>query len=117
MNHHVLNLQNKAIQTFVLGAALAIGAIGMAANSHAASAAKTEVSPAMSLFDTNHDGSVSPKEASAQGMPAQTFKEADANHDGKLSPEELANAMATSTPSTEPSTDAPTKPSTGTPKY
>lgn len=97
MNHSVINLQNKAIQAFVLGTALVVGAIGI---SHAAPASKSEVSPVVSLFDTNHDGSVSPKEASAQGMPAQVFKEADASHDGKLSPEELANAMATSTPST-----------------
>ncbi|BBP05059.1 hypothetical protein TPL01_18670 [Sulfuriferula plumbiphila] len=102
MNYCVVNLQNKAIQACVLGAALAVGAIG---TSHAAPASKSEVAPAMSLFDTNHDGSVSPKEASAQGMTAQVFKEADANHDGKLSPQELANAMTTSAPST------------GTPKY
>ncbi len=110
MSYPALNLQNKAIQAFALGAALVVAGIVV---SHAAPAQKTEVSPAMSLFDTNHDGSVSPKEASAQGMPAQVFKEADANHDGKLSPEELANAMATSAPSA----DAPTMPSPGTPKY
>lgn len=109
MSYPALNLQNKAIQAFALGAALVVAGIVV---SHAAPAQKTEVSPAMSLFDTNHDGSVSPKEASAQGMPAQVFKEADANHDGKLSPEELANAMATSAPPA----DAPTMPSPGTPK-
>ena len=114
MSYSTLNLPIKVIQAFALGAALV--AAGMGA-SHAASSQKTdqktEVSPAMSLFDTNHDSSVSPKEASAQGMPAQVFKEADANHDGKLSPEELANAIATSTPSA----DAPTMPSPATPKY
>lgn len=105
MNYSVLNWQNTAIQAFLLGAALVVGVMGMTGISHAAPASKSEVSPVMSLFDTNHDGSVSPEEASAQGMPAPVFKEADANHDGKLSPEELANAMATSAPST------------GTPKY
>ncbi|HUW29848.1 MAG TPA: EF-hand domain-containing protein [Sulfuriferula sp.] len=115
MNYSVLNLQYryKAIPAFVLGTALAVGAIGVTGISHAAPTSKSEVSPIMSLFDTNHDGSVSPKEASAQGMPAQVFKEADASHDGKLSPEELANAMATSAPAA----DAPVSPSTGTPKY
>ncbi|WP_413438849.1 hypothetical protein ACFDAU_04665 [Sulfuriferula sp. GW1] len=111
MSYRALNLQNKAVQAFALGTALVV--FGMA-HSHAAPASKTEVSPAMSLFDTNHDSFVSPKEASAQGMPAQVFKEADANHDGKLSPDELANAMATAS---VPSADAPTMPSPGTPKY
>ena len=110
MSYSALNLQNKLIQAVALGAALVVAGMGA---SHAASGQKTEVSPAMSLFDTNHDGSVSPKEASAQGMPTQVYKQADTNHDGKLSPEELANAMATSTPSA----DAPTMPSPATPKY
>lgn len=111
MSNVALICHRKTIQAGLLGAALIVGGIGM---SHAATTPKTDVSPAMALLDTNHDGSVSSKEAAKQGMPAQNFKQADANHDGKLSPEELANAMATNAPSA----DAPTMPPTGTtPKY
>ncbi|MHB1173947.1 MAG: EF-hand domain-containing protein [Sulfuriferula sp.] len=111
MSNAALICRNKTVQTFLLGTALVICGAGIG---HAATAPKTNVSPAMALFDTNHDGSVSSREAAAQGMPAQDFKKADANHDGKLSPEELANAMATDAPSA----DAPTMPPSGTtPKY
>lgn len=111
MSNVAVICRNKTVQTFMLGTALVICGAGLG---HAATTPKTNVSPAMALFDTNHDGSVSSKEAAAQGMPAQVFKKADTNHDGKLSPEELANAMATDAPTA----DAPTKPSTATPpKY
>lgn len=95
MNYSLFSGQAKAIQTFVLATALALGAVGV---THAASTPETDASPAS--FDANNDGSVSPEEAAAQGMPAQVFKAADANKDGKLSPDELSSAMSTSAPST-----------------
>lgn len=105
MNYSVFSGQAKAMQTFVLATALALGTVGV---THAESTPKTDASTSSSAsFDANNDGSVSSEEATAQGMPAQVFKDADANRDGKLSPDELSSAMSTS---------APSAPSTGEPK-
>lgn len=100
MNYSVFSGQAKAMQTFVLATALALGTVGV---THAESTPKTDASTSTSAsasFDANSDGSVSSEEATAQGMPAQVFKDADANGDGKLSPDELSSAMSTSAPST-----------------
>ncbi len=47
-----------------------------------------------SALDTNQDGFVDQKEASASPAVSKVFSTADANKDGRLSPEEYAKAFS-----------------------
>ncbi|SOD40848.1 EF hand [Nitrosovibrio sp. Nv4] len=50
------------------------------------------VAPPWELYDADEDGYISPEEAAAQGMPAQTYKGLDIDRDGRLNQDEFSKA-------------------------
>lgn len=88
MQYPTFSWQNKAGLAILLGVALSLGA---AHASRGASVSQPEDS-AFQKYDTNQDGFISKREATARKMSSKAFEEADSNNDGKLNKNEFVKA-------------------------
>ena len=80
-------------QSLTLAFIAAMALYATVPSAYAADSAPVEAK-SFSALDTNQDGFVDQKEASASPAVSRTFSTADANKDGRLSPEEYAKAFS-----------------------
>lgn len=85
-------LQNMKVHWLIISIFIISGPVHAEAGKEQKREAPELVSPPWELYDANKDDYISPEEAEAQEMPAQTFRSLDIDRDGRLNHEEFSKA-------------------------